>query len=164
MPREGFLRALSFHVVTGADLSVIIENMERYRQIPHTADIAARIYGSTLKELFRNAAFAMFDMSADLSSGVPDIVLQVRVGGADMEDLLVSWLNELLYRSSSEDIIFTGFAVDSLHENELKAAVKGFKAGPGKRVSKNEIKAATYHDLNIEKTPTGYEVTVVFDV
>jgi SHS2 domain-containing protein len=150
--------------MTGADLSAIIKNMERYIQIPHTADMAARIYGSTLKELFENAAYAMFDMSADLSSGAPEIVQHVRAGGADMEDLLVSWLNELLFRSSSEDIIFTGFTVDSLHENEVKAAVKGFRADPGKRTCKAEIKAATYHDLNIVKTPGGYEVAVVFDV
>ena len=40
--------------------------MKRYEQFPHTSDIGIRVFGRDLKELFQNAAFAMFDTMADL--------------------------------------------------------------------------------------------------
>ena len=48
--------------------------MKRYEQFPHTADIGVRVFGHDLKELFENAAFAMFDLLADLEGLKGDIV------------------------------------------------------------------------------------------
>ena len=136
--------------------------MKRYEQIPHTADLAAKVFGGSLEELFENAAYALFDMAFDLEGVVPDVVLEVKVGGADTGDLLITWLNELLYRSFSEEMIFTKFKIGDFNDNSLSASVKGVKIC-AERI-KAEIKAATYHDLSINKTDKGYEVTVVFDV
>lgn len=135
--------------------------MKRYEQIPHTADFAARIYGKNIPELFENAAYAMFDMMADLEGAGNDHEETLEAEGVDMETLLVSWLNEALYLSYIKQLIFTEFKVTSFDGTKLTAILKGSR-NEGRITT--EIKAATYHDLEITETKEGYEVTVVFDV
>ncbi|RKY42394.1 MAG: archease [Candidatus Makaraimicrobium thalassicum] len=138
--------------------------MRRYDQIPHTADIAARIYGRTIPELLENAAFAMFDMAGDLEGLALEEAVKVAVEAPDTESLLVSWLNELLYISYSRDALFSWFHVLTLEGNRLTAEAKGQRLKGETNRLRSEIKAATYHDLEIKRTGSGYEVTVVFDV
>jgi SHS2 domain-containing protein len=138
-------------------------NMIRYEEISHTADLAARIYGRTIPELFENAAFAMFDMMADLDDLIQEEEVEVTVEAPDPESLLIFWLNEVLYASFSRGMLFSEFRVVSLEGNRLTAVARGGPAGLKNRL-KNEIKAATFHDLTIEQRERGFEVTVVFDV
>ena len=138
--------------------------MKRYEQIPHTADLAAKIYGRNLKELFENAAFAMFDMMADMEGLKAEESVNIEVEASNKEELLVSWLNEILYISYIKGILFPEIQVRDLDENKLIAAAKGQRLEKGGGRIHSEIKAATYHDLEIQKTDGGYEVTVVFDV
>jgi SHS2 domain-containing protein len=137
---------------------------KRYEQIPHTADLAAKIYGKTLPELYQNAAFAMFDMMADVKDAGAEEPIEVSVEAPDRESLLISWLNELLYIFYIKRIVFSEFSISSLTENKLTGTAKGQKIKEGTNPLKAEIKAATYHDLDIRKTENGYEVTVIFDV
>ncbi len=138
--------------------------MKKYEQISHTADLAAVIYGKTIEELFENAAFCMFDMMADLQSVAKEEVVRIEVEAPDLESLLVGWLNELLYAFLDKRILFTTFKVTSNSQAcSLQAKVRGQKIDSADRLH-TEIKAATYHDLEIKKTEKGYTVTVVFDV
>jgi len=136
--------------------------MKRYEEIPHTADLAATIYGKDLPGLFENAAFAMFDMMADLSGVMPEETVRIDIEEQDTESLLISWLNEVLYAGYIKHLVFSEFRVTSLGGNRLSAEAMGMALDP--RRIKNEIKAATYHDLKIEKRDGDYEVTIVFDV
>ena len=138
--------------------------MKRYKQIPHTADLAAKIYGDDLRGLFVNAALAMFDMMADLEGMVPEETVNIRVEAPDTESLLISWLNELLYNSYAREMLFSGFNIITLEENRLEAEAKGQKLGKKKERLHTEIKAATYHDVRIMRREAGCEVTVVFDI
>ena len=76
--------------------------MRRYKQIPHTADLAAKVFGKDYAEIFENAGFCMFDMMADIKGLNQDFSAEIVVQGPDIESLLVNWLNELLYSSFSE--------------------------------------------------------------
>ena len=138
--------------------------MKRYEQIPHTADIAVRVYGKNLKELFVNAAYAMFDIIADLEGLKTPLSIDVKLNAPSKEELLISWLDELLYNSCTKSIIFSEFEILSLDDKNITAKVKGRSIGDNKNRLKTEIKAATYHDLKIKKTPSGYSVSIVFDV
>ena len=143
---------------------LIIESMKRYEEVPHTADLAAKIYGKDLEELFANAAYAMFSMIADVEGVELAETVKIGVEAPDTESLLVVWLNELLYAAFSKKMIFCDFKFNILEEERLVAEVKGQKIEKNSEKIYKEIKAATYHDLKIKKTGKGYEVTVVFDV
>ena len=136
----------------------------KYEQIPHTADLAVTIYGKTLEELFENAAFAMFDISSDLTKIEAQTSHNIEVSSTDEEALLIAWLNELLFLSFSTGEIFKEITIVSLQKDHLTALVRGQSVKNQHNIFKVEIKAATHHDVKIQKTPTGYEVTVVFDI
>ena len=138
--------------------------MKRYEQFPHTADIGVRVYGSEPKELFANAAFAMFDILADLEGLTGDIVETFELEAPNHEELLVSWLDELLYNFYTKQLIFFRFQIDELTATGLKAKAFGRPVGANRNRLKTEIKAATYHNLKIAKTSDGYEVEIIFDV
>ncbi len=136
--------------------------MERYEQVPHTADIAAKIYGKTLEDLFSNAAFAMFDMMGCGAGSGEKVEEKVEVGAPDTESLLISFLNEILYISYIKKEFFIGFKFSEISGKKASAVALGQMKGTDR--PKHEIKAATYHDVRIAKTAEGYETTVVFDV
>ena len=140
------------------------EYMKRYEQFPHTADIGVRVYGKDLKELFANAAFAMFDIVADLEGLKTSVTKDFELKAANYEELLVAWLDELLYTFYTKWIIFSDFQIEELDEHHVKAKAIGRSVGENKNRLKTEIKAATYHDLNIKKTADGYEVEIIFDI
>ena len=137
---------------------------KKYEQFPHTADIGVKVYGATLKELFENAAFAMFDIIADLEGLKSSVEQNIEVKADNYEELLVAWLDELLYNFYTKSLIFFKFEVEELAEGFLKARVFGRPVGANRNRLNTEIKAATYSDLKIKNTSTGYEVRIVFDV
>jgi SHS2 domain-containing protein len=138
--------------------------MKRYEQFPHTADIGVRVFGKDIKELFENAAFAMFDIVADLEGMTGDTVMKFELEAGDDEELLVAWLDELLYNFYTKQLIFYKFKVDKLQDGKLQASATGRPAAANRNRLKTEIKAATYHDLKIRNTAEGYSVEIVFDV
>ena len=138
--------------------------MKKYEQIPHTADIAIRAYGADLKELFMNAAYGMFDIIADLDGLKKSITVNVKIEAASPEELLVSWLDELLYNFYTKEIIFYDFEMDSIGDGKLSAKAHGRYVSQNRNRLKTEIKAVTFHDLSIKKDKDGLSVDIVFDV
>ncbi len=138
--------------------------MKRYEQFPHTADIGVRAYGRDLKELFENAAFAMFDIIADLEGLKAVYEQDFTLSAANSEELLVAWLDELLYNFYTKQIIFCRFDISEISDTGLKARAFGRQVGSNRNRLKTEIKAATYSDLAIKKTAGGYSVEVIFDI
>ena len=138
--------------------------MKRYEQFSHTADIGVRVFGKTLKELFENAAFAMFDILADLDGIKGEITQDFELTAPNHEELLISWLDELLYNFYAKNIIFYKFEVTELSEDVIKARAFGRSVSENRNRLKTEIKAATYYNLRIIKKDDYYEVEIIFDV
>ncbi len=135
-----------------------------YEVIEHTADIRIRVRGRSLPELFCNAARALFDIIAEPSgeSASANRIFKVRVEAQSRDELLVNWLNELLFLSATHERIFTDFHIHEIDDHALSATVTG---GPFTSFRlKTEVKAATYHGLAIEELPGAFKAEIVFDV
>ena len=135
--------------------------MKRFEEIPHTADWSFRAFGKDLRELFENAAFAIFAMEgAEANCDAPLRCVAIEVSGIDYESLLVNWLTELLWLQESNHETYHQFRINSLSPTQLRAQVYG------KPITKLDklIKAVTYHNLKIEEAANGWEAVVVVDV
>ena len=131
-----------------------------FEEIEHTADIAIRVWGRDLAELFANAAYGMACQLAD-SDEIPRMVEQaIELEAYDAETLLVAWLGELLYLNERDGDVFIDFEMGQVTSTHLRAVVRGGPAGEHWR----HIKAVTFSDLEIVHTDEGYETTIVFDV
>jgi SHS2 domain-containing protein len=87
----------------------------------------------------------------------------VELTAPDEEDLLVAWLNELIYLFDTENILFKRFEVTVL-DNRLKARVYGEKVDSSRHRLKTGVKGATYHMLGVSKGDSGCRVQVIFDI
>ena len=135
--------------------------MERgFEEIPHTADIALRVWGRDLKELFVNAARGMAWLLTDPDAVEPAVAVPIELTAYDAETLLVSWLGELLYLSERDGIVFTTFEMEEMTPTHLRGVARG---GPVQEI-RQPIKAVTFSDLEIRSTPHGLETVIVFDV
>jgi SHS2 domain-containing protein len=137
---------------------------KRYEQFSHTADIGVRVFGKTLKELFENAGFAMFDILADLEGIKGEITQDFELTAPNHEELLIAWLDELLYYFYAKNIIFYKFEVTKISEDVIVAKAFGRSISENRNRLKTEIKAATYYNLKIIKKDDYYEVDIIFDV
>ena len=135
-----------------------------YEILEHTADIRIRVKAQDLAALFTRAAAAMFDIIAEKRSGksVERRELKVVQEAQSLEELFINWLNELLSLASVGQQIFTDFLIDKIDEGRVEARVMAESAGCYK-VNK-EIKAATYHQLQVLRTGDGWKAEVIFDV
>ena len=132
--------------------------------IDHTADIGIVAYGTDIKQVFANAALGLFSLMADPDDFSEGIKRDLELSAEDVEVLLVEWLNELIYIFDVEHIFFKRFEIDKLTSNQIRARCFGEKIKPGQHKLKREVKAATYHMLQINKEDGGYKVQVIFDI
>ena len=138
--------------------------MKRYELLDHTADIGITAFARDLPEAFGNAAYAMFDILTDTDKIKEIEKVHLRVSATNIEELLVTWLDELLYRYETERFIFKRFAVEDMNDRSLSAVVFGEKVDPKRHEIRTEIKSVTYHQLRVEKIHDGWKVQVIFDV
>jgi len=157
--REILKREEAMGGIEGMLEPIYTPSTKRFEELPHTADKAIKVYGSTLEDIFVNAAFGMFSLMVDPQEIKVEVSREVEVSSFDPESLLVKWLNELLYLQEMEGELYRDFEIIYLDGKRLKARVWGGKGHP----TKAKVKAATYHNLEIKDVGKGYEAAVVFD-
>jgi SHS2 domain-containing protein len=86
----------------------------KYRVVEHTADIGIELESETLSKLFAMSACAMFDLMIDLSDVRPAQKAEVALQADSPDELLVTWLNELVFRAEISGVFFSKFEVECL--------------------------------------------------
>ena len=142
----------------------IEKDMKRFEVLDHTADIGLVVYGDDLRALFENAGEAFFHLITDLRKVKRRIERRVNIGGESLDRLMVDWLSELLYLHDVENLLFKGFKVDSVGEDGLKAMVKGEPFQEGVHLIKTEVKAVTYHQIEVRQKNGLWRAQVILDL
>jgi len=141
--------------------------MKEFEILEHTADIGIAAYGKTKREVFINAAKGMFEIIAggtkDLKENFCD---KIKLEADNLEGLLFAWLNELLYISETKLVVLNKFEIKDLSNNKIEAEVGGAKINPPSVKIEKEIKAVTYHRLEIIKDEKSglWRAQVIFDI
>jgi SHS2 domain-containing protein len=133
----------------------------KYEFIEHTADIGIKAYGDTLEESFANAALGMFNVMTEVSKVEPVGEYDVKVESDNLEDLLVDWLGELLFLHETQDVLLSEFEV-KIEDLSLTAKVRGETLDRKKHELKDDVKAITYHMLEVNKE--GGYLKVLLDI
>ena len=131
-----------------------------------TADAGYKAYGNTLEESFENAALAMFEVMTDTNSIKPEIERKIHVESEDEYALLYDWLSEFLVILDSEFLVFSKFKVNiekKGDEYSLNGTAWGEEFNLKKHESRAEVKAVTYHLMDVKKNEN-YMVQVILDI
>ena len=124
------------------------------------------VTGRTRKELFVNAAEALFDVMIENKAGRVAAKQQkkITVEGTDVSDLLINFLREMLYLFNGEQFITRNCEIIEFTDKKLQARLTGESFNRGKHLIKTEIKAVTYSGVTVEKQKNGWRARVIFDV
>ncbi len=134
--------------------------MKKYELLEHRADLKIKVYSQDLAGLFINAALAIAEQQNPAAKKTAEEWEQLEIKSTDLNSLLVDWLNEILSRSDLNQKVYNNFQIEELSKNRLKAKIAGRKIDR-KRL---EIKAATYHQLEIKETNNQWQAIIVFDI
>jgi SHS2 domain-containing protein len=132
--------------------------------LDHTADVGVDITAPTAVEAFVAAAEAMFDVMVDRQRVAPVQTWTVEVQAERWEDLLVVWLEELLWLYESEGMLPHDILIGTMGPTNLRAVIEGDTLNRMRDDPRVQIKAVTYHQLRAEETPEGFALRVIFDV
>ena len=144
-----------------------IKTDEKFEFFEVTADTGYWAYGNTLEESFENAGLAMFEVMTNTKNVIPLIKKEIRIISEDKISLLYDWLSELLFLHDTEFIFFSEFKVEITKENnnyQLLADVLGEEIDYNKHDQANEVKAVTFHLMEIQKENEIYKSRVILDL
>ena len=144
-----------------------------FQILPHTADVKIRARGKDYQELFKNAMLGMMEIlspsAKEFERKAKKEKRKIIVESSDVNNLLIDFLNEVLYQTQVNREIYTDVKfikfpkmteVASPSRLEIKAELFGHPVSE----FKEDIKAATYHGKGIKKTSAGFEIIILFDI
>ena len=147
--------------------------MRSHRFLEHTADALLQAEGDSLAELLVACAEGMFavivedgeirEETAVEIAVTADADLEAEGEAACVEDLVHSWLRELLYSCSAEGLVFARFDVREATPSRFRALCHGEPLDPARHRG-TEVKAVTYHGFKVERRPGGWLAEVLFDI
>lgn len=158
---------------------------KNFEVIDYASDVKIKAYGRTMEELFENSAKGMFFLVSENKGYDLKVLQKISIFArhkVSSEDMLLLWLEKLLFYHETRKILFFDFRVNSLFLNDyytdkdpgssqesgsfLKAEAFGEKINIKKHEILNHIKGPTYHDLKIVRNNESkiFEANIIFDV
>lgn len=131
------------------------------REVEHTADLALELWGPDEPGMLEAGAAAVVGVLTDGADVSAHDARSVELVAIDAEDRLVRWLSEVLYWASVEGFLV---ARAELQVTEQGLVGKAFGREGSTHLLKTEIKAATYHQLEVIRTPGRVQAVIVLDV
>jgi SHS2 domain-containing protein len=135
-----------------------------YQIINHTADLGIIVKGPDVDSLFIHAARAMTDLMVRGDLGEKAFLRDIAIEAADLPDLMVRWLGEILYLFDADQLIVDSIEIKSLRPNKLEATLAFASFKPKHHKVLREIKAVTYHQISVCKVNDEWEARVIFDI
>jgi SHS2 domain-containing protein len=130
-----------------------------FRYLDHMTDALIEAYGSTLDEAFENSAYGLVNTMFDLSNVSADLEVKIEANGYDLHSLLYDWLEKVMLIVLTDNFILSCFKVMISHANNmddsdayfLRSKVRGERLDLKKHSFKVEVKAVTYHEMQIKQ-------------
>ncbi len=135
-----------------------------YTIFNHTADMGIMVTGVDLKDLFEKAGRSITEIMVRTTGVNETEPLHISLNGEDLSDLMVRWLGEILYLFDAEQKIVLGISITEVSQNHLTATLNVAPFQPDHHEIINDIKAVTYHQIEVKQTGEGWTARVIFDL
>ncbi len=138
-----------------------------YKYFETTADIGIEVSSKTINDAFINSALASMDLITDIEKIRPKITKKIHIVSEDEYGLLYDWITELLILLDSDDFIASQYNVN-IEEKEstfiMDATITGDTYNTDIYNYKTEVKAITYHNMQINKSNDNYNIKFIVDL
>jgi SHS2 domain-containing protein len=132
----------------------------------HTADVGLRVTGDDLDDLFQTAAEGVFDYIVVNREDVrADERESLELAADEPAELLVVWLNELIFRCETRHRLYREFVVHVRDDGRaLRAEIAGEPIDRDRHELDHEVKAVTRHGLDLRRDAGGWLAEVILDI
>jgi SHS2 domain-containing protein len=130
----------------------------------HTADIGIRVRAATLPELLAPAAEGLYAVIGEVMAGAEADPISLDLTGAEPPSLLRDYLGELLVLFDRDDRRVILLDNPTFDKQRLKVTARTANVDQDRSVLIREVKAITYHELDIRSIPGGYEAAIIVDI
>jgi protein archease len=139
------------------------------RMLDHTADVGFEIEAPTLEALFDEARRALLMTVFERPPERGEKERSVRLSAADLEILLVRWINELVYFIQGDGFVPVHAEIQIREAANgrsffLEALLAGAPLDLEGYGWQGEIKSATFHGLGVTQGSKGWRTRVILDV
>ncbi len=133
---------------------------EGWQELRHTADWTIQVQGASQRQLFARAASAMFQLQDADPRRPVTVARAVSAEGDNVGEVLVAYLNRLLWAQEVAGQMYTRFEISEISERGLLGVAYGYRGAP----AHTAVKAATYYDLSVERADAVWTARITFDV
>ena len=135
-----------------------------YKLIEHTADMGIEAWSDSPAHVLREMALGLKAMMFGDIQALAKQSAQVALHAEDPAELLVCWLNEVVYWSEKHNLVPAEFDIALLSGTELRATVSGEPFDPLRHVVERQVKSVTYHQACLEEVTDGWHARVYIDL
>jgi SHS2 domain-containing protein len=140
----------------------------KFELLEHTADTYIRAFGTTMQEAYENAALALFETMTDSGKIAQTVEETVEVEAEDQYALLYNWLEALLVKFETENMLFSKFEISDWKEDaesfKFTAKIWGEEFDSKKHPQKVGVKAVTYHRMVVIREPERVVLEFILDI
>jgi SHS2 domain-containing protein len=134
-----------------------------YKFINHTADVAITVRGGDLQSLFKNSGDALIDLLFNDGEIKGINTYTITAEGDNEEELLINFLRELFFQFAVYRVVLKEIEFEEFSKTGVTAKVTGEEYDPNRHKLNIDIKAVTYHNVEIKKADDELTVSIVFD-
>ena len=135
-----------------------------FQILEHTADKGVAGEGRTMAEAFENTAYGMFSLFVDPAAYRPTARREMTVEADDREQLLWSWLSDLMFMFEVDREMPVDFAIKEISDTRLVAELAVRPVAGDIEWLGSGVKAITFHQLQVEETDGVWKTQVYVDV
>lgn len=140
----------------------------KFEFLEHTADVYIRAHGKTMEEAYENAALATIETMTNTEKVAQTQETTLEVEAEDQYALLYNWLEALLVKFETENVLYSKFQITNWQETvetfKFKAKIWGEKFDPQRHPQKVGVKAVTYHRMVIIRERDRVVLEFILDI
>lgn len=133
-----------------------------FRFLEHTADVRVECTAGTFDALLEAAGEALYALALSVRREGAALEREVALCAEGYEETFLRWAQELIFLLECEHFVATRFQFDALSHTEVRAHLRGYACAAEDRAE--EVKSATYHELEVAETPGGFVGRIIFDL
>jgi SHS2 domain-containing protein len=143
-----------------------------HKQLAHMSDAWIEAWGPSLEAAFLASAAGLLSVITDLRRVKRRITVNVpALKDIDLEGLLYSWLEYVLIRFETERLILPKGSITIRTSGGgngnylmLTGRLEGEAFDPGRHLLRREVKAVTYHQMEVSRINDIYRIRFLLDL
>lgn len=135
-----------------------------YRFLEHTADMGIEAQAESCPAVLEEMALALKVMIFGKSSATPSVAQKLELHADDPVELMVVWLNEIVFWCEQGNLVPASLQVESLSGGGLRARLTGEPFNSARHRVERQVKSVTYHQACLEKNAEGWYARVYVDL